>query len=343
MQSRIRALSAVNHSQPDRCPVFLNKVDDIEYWRKSLGITTDDDLRALLGCDFRKNSYSSIFNIEAGKTVWGIDNTWDAGYNSQRANLPFKFADTTAQIEAYPWPSADNIDYDALKGIVSAMDPQYARILSLGFMPPFDTILDLFGMEEGLVAMYECPEVIECALEHISDYLFETARRSLQTCAGDVDFFWMGDDFSTQRGLMISPDLWRKYLLPIYKRLFSLIKAHSVKVWFHSCGTFRPVMGDLIDAGMDVWETVQAHLPGNEPAVLKREYGAQLTFYGGINSQVTLPFGTTEDVRREVRERFDVFGKGGGYICGVDHSIQKNIPAENIVALYDEAKKCMYG
>lgn len=343
MQSRQRALSAVNHEEPDRCPVFLNRVDDIDYWRKNLGITTDDDLRTMLGCDFRKNSYSSIFKLEEGKTVWGIDNNWDAGYNSLRSSIPFKYADTIAQIESYKWPTADNIDYNLLKQIVSEMDPQAARILSLGFLPPFDTVLDLFGMEEGLIALYECPEVIEAALAHIGDYLYETTRRALQSCAADVDFFWMGDDFSSQRGMMISPLLWRKLLLPIYKRIFGLVKSYSVKVWFHSCGTFRPVMDDLIDAGMDVWETVQAHLPGNEPAELKREYGAHITFYGGINSQETLPFGTTEDVRREVRERFKVFGKGGGYICGVDHSIQRNIPAENIVALYDEAKKCIYG
>jgi hypothetical protein len=83
---------------------------------------------------------------------------------------------------------------------------------------------------------------------------------------------------------------------------------YDLKVWFHSCGQFRPVIGDLIDIGLDVWETVQSHLPGNEPEILKLEYGDHITFFGGISTQMTLPFGTTDDVRREVRKRTRVLG-----------------------------------
>jgi uroporphyrinogen decarboxylase len=139
---------------------------------------------------------------------------------------------------------------------------------------------------------------------------------------------------------MISPESWRKFLKPTYKRLFELIKSYNLKVWFHSCGTFRPVMPDLIDIGMDIWETVQAHLEGNDPRELKKEFGNDLTFFGAINCQKTLPFGSPEDVRKEVRERVSTLGKGGGYICGPDHSIQANMPAENLIALYDEIRKC---
>jgi uroporphyrinogen-III decarboxylase len=95
----------------------------------------------------------------------------------------------------------------------------------------------------------------------------------------------------------------------------------------------------MIDMGMDVWETVQVHLPGNEPEVLKREYGQHLAFYGAINSQRTLPFGTPEDVRAEVRERIRVLGKNGGYICGSDHSIMADVPIENVLAMLDEARR----
>jgi len=91
---------------------------------------------------------------------------------------------------------------------------------------------------------------------------------------------------------------------------------------------------------MDVWETVQAHLVGNDPIELKKLYGNHVTFFGAINCQQTLPYGTEEDVRKEVRERISVFGKNGGYILGPDHSLQKNIPAQNVFAMYDEVKKC---
>jgi uroporphyrinogen decarboxylase len=90
---------------------------------------------------------------------------------------------------------------------------------------------------------------------------------------------------------------------------------------------------------MDVWETSQVHLAGNEPDVLKREFGRDLTFYGGINSQTTLPLGTPAQVRKEVRERVRVLGKSGGYICSSDHSILPDVSFENVIAMIDEARK----
>ncbi len=138
---------------------------------------------------------------------------------------------------------------------------------------------------------------------------------------------------------MISPEHWRRFLKPTYRKVFELLKSYGLKVWFHSCGQFRPVMSDLIDIGMDVWETVQTHLPGNEPEILKREYGEHITFYGGISTQRTLPFGTVDDVRREVRERIRVLGRGGGYIVGPDHGIMPDVPVENVLAMFDEARK----
>ena len=109
-------------------------------------------------------------------------------------------------------------------------------------------------------------------------------------------------------------------------------------VWFHSCGTFKPIMKDLIDIGMDVWETVQTHCTENNPVKLKKEYGKDLCFFGAVSTQTTLPNGTTEDVRKEVRERIKVLGPGGGYICGGDHDILPDVPFENVEALIDEAK-----
>ncbi|MEI6102237.1 MAG: uroporphyrinogen decarboxylase family protein, partial [Eubacteriales bacterium] len=217
-----------------------------------------------------------------------------------------------------------------------------ARIVSIGFSAIFCTLCDLFGMEETMVKLYTSPDVIEASVERFEAFMLPVFKKVLDMHSKDMDFFWMGDDFSTQRGIMIAPDIWRKFFKPVYLKMFSLIKSYGVKVWFHSCGSFAPVIGELVDGGMDVWETVQAHLEGNEPEVLKQKYGKNLSFFGAINCQRTLPFGTPEDVRREVRERFRVLGKGGGYIVGPDHSLQKNMPAQNIEALFDEARKCNY-
>ena len=145
------------------------------------------------------------------------------------------------------------------------MDRTYATILSLGWQPPFCTLLDLFGMEEAMLHMYQDPYLIEAAVAHIEAFLLEEMKRAMTLCAAHVQFYWCGDDFSTQRGMMISPELWRRFLRPLYRKMFDLIKSFGLKVWFHSCGTFGPVLPDLVDMGMDVWETVQVHLDGNDP------------------------------------------------------------------------------
>lgn len=226
---------------------------------------------------------------------------------------------------------------------IGKLDNESAKIGSIGFNTAvFCTLCDLFGMENAMLNMFLEPRLIEASIERIEGFLISAFDGILKKHAQDLDFFWWGDDFSTQRGMMVSPEMWRKFLKPTYMKVFELIKSYGVRVWFHSCGSFAPVLGELVDGGMDVWETVQAHLDGNDPAGLKKNYGKHLTFFGAVNCQQTLPFGTPEDVRKEVRERFRILGEGGGYIAGPDHSIQKNMPLKNIEALFDEIRKCAY-
>jgi uroporphyrinogen decarboxylase len=194
-------------------------------------------------------------------------------------------------------------------------------------------------MEETMAKMHTHPEVVEAAISHIADYVLEVSARCLKCADGLVDIFWYGDDFATQSGMMISPELWRKLFRPVYGQIFALAKTKGFPVWFHSCGSFVDVLPDLIDIGMDVWETCQVHLKGNDPRYLKREFGNHIAFCGAVNTQQTLPFGSTSDVRREVRERIRMLGQGGGYICGPDHTVRPEVPVENLVALFDEAKK----
>jgi uroporphyrinogen decarboxylase len=334
-------LSAVKKGNPDRLPLFCGRIDDIEYWLKGTGYSSEKELREHWGLDLQKNSYRGAFKIPEGKTVWGTDYNWDAGYSTTKT-FPLAHAETVADIEAYSWPDASLVDFDFISRQISGLDQDKARIGSIGFENVFCTLFEIFGMDVTMVNMYTSPDIIEAAIERIEFFLTETYRGILERDAKNIDFLWFGDDFSTQRDMMISPEMWRKFLKPVYLRIFRLIKSYGVMVWFHSCGTFPQVLGDLVDGGMDVWETVQAHLQGNEPENLKERYGSEITFFGAISCQRTLPFGTPEDVRAEVRERFRVLGRNGGYIVGPDHSIQKNMPVANLEALYDEARRCLY-
>ena len=153
-----------------------------------------------------------------------------------------------------------------------------------------------------------------------------------------VDFLAYGDDFAGQNAMMISPDSWRKLFLPIWKRLFEIAHKYNMKTIMHSCGTVRPVLGDLVDAGLDVFEVVQITATDMDPKELKREFGKDLTFYGAIDTQQILPRGTTEEVKDEVRRIIDIFAKDGRFILSSMHIPQPDVPAENVIAMFDEAK-----
>ena len=331
-------MTAAAHTQPDRTPVYCGRIDDLDFWRESFAVADEEALRDHFQLDIRKTTYNGLFPVEKGRTIWDTSDEWDAGYNVRAGGFPLAEARTIADVERHRWPRPEDVDYHELGMRHERMDPRFCTILSLGWQPLFCTLLDLFGMERAMLMMYQDPGLIEAAIAHIETFLLPEMRMAMERCAGMAQFYWCGDDFSTQRGIMISPDAWRRFLKPAYRKMFELIKSFGLKVWFHSCGTFRPVLPDLVDLGMDVWETVQVHLEGNDPRELKREFGRHITFFGAISCQTTLPFGSPEDVRREVRERVKVLGRGGGYICGPDHSIQKNMPAANLAALFDEAR-----
>jgi uroporphyrinogen decarboxylase len=342
MNSRDRVLTAMQKQIPDRLPMFCGRIDDIEYWLSGLGLESEAKLRAHWGLDIQKMSYGKAFRLPKGKTIWGAEDNWDAGYSSLK-DFPLKNAETIADVEKHAWPDSSMVDFDEISTQLKGLDQNKARIGSIGFQALFCTLCDLFGMDNAMINMSAAPELIDTAVAHIEAFLMDSFGKILRNNANDMDFLWWGDDFSTQRCMMISPEMWRRFLKPTYLRVFELIKSYDVMIWFHSCGTFAPVIGELVDAGMDVWETVQAHLEGNEPEKLKANYGNNLSFFGAISCQGTLPFGSPEDVRKEVRERFRVLGKNGGYIIGPDHSIQKNMPIANLEALFDEAHKCVYG
>lgn len=329
----------VAHAQPDRTPVYCGRIDDLDFWKEAFSVADEESLRSLFQLDIRKTNYSGLFKVEPGRTLWGTGDEWDAGYNVRPSGFPLAAAETVREIESWRWPRPEDVDYAELRRRHEKGDGRFASILSLGWQPVFCTLLDLFGMEQAMVLMHTAPAVIEAAITHVEGFLLAEMRRALESCAPLVQFYWCGDDFSTQRGLMVSPGTWRRFLKPVYAKMFSLVKSFGLRVWFHSCGTFRAVLPDLVDMGMDVWETVQVHLEGNDPHELKREFGKQITFFGAISCQHTLPFGTPEEVRAEVRERVKVLGRGGGYICGPDHSIQKNMPPQNLAALWDEARR----
>ncbi|MBN1878388.1 MAG: methyltransferase [Anaerolineae bacterium] len=154
--------------------------------------------------------------------------------------------------------------------------------------------------------------------------------------------FITGTDFGTQRGPFISKKAYRTLYKPFHSRVNAWVHAHtSWKTFIHSCGSVYALIPDFIEAGFDILNPVQCSAAQMDPAALKREFGDQISFWGGgVDTQQTLPFGTPAAVREEVRERIRIFGPGGGFIFNTIHNVQPLSPVENVVALYEAVREC---
>ena len=179
MTCKERVAAAVEKQSPDRTPVYLGRIDDLEYWLENYGVSSEEEIRSYLGLDLRKSPYGGIFNVEEGKTIWGASDDWAAGYSTQRGGYPLQGAVSSEDVEKHSWPTLEMVDFQELKSRIEGMNSQAAGILSLGWQPVFCTLYDLFGMENTLVLMYEKPALIEAAVEHIRRFVLEELTEAL--------------------------------------------------------------------------------------------------------------------------------------------------------------------
>jgi uroporphyrinogen decarboxylase len=190
------------------------------------------------------------------------------------------------------------------------------------------------GMEDLLIDLSLHRGFVEKLLEGLTRY----ALRTLEICLERFEFecIAISDDYGTQQSTLISPEDWRTLVKPRLARIYGLAKQRGKRVFHHSCGHNTPIIGDMIDIGLDILHPIQPETM--DIVALKREFGRRVTFCGGIPTQGLLVEGTPEQVRQEVRRLKRVMGEGGGYILEPGITIQADVPAENIYAMVEEAR-----
>jgi hypothetical protein len=185
------------------------------------------------------------------------------------------------------------------------------------------------------------------------DYIYELFDRQCEIALNNLDkiyqvvgdrvsaVFVTGTDFGTQKGPFLSNVAYRDLYMPFHKRVNDWVHEHTAwKTFAHTCGSIVALIPDLIEAGFDILNPVQCSAAGMEAAGLKRRFGDRVTFWGGgVDTQHTLPFGTPDEVRTEVRERIETFGPGGGFVFNTIHNVQAGVPTENLVALYETVRE----
>ena len=200
-------------------------------------------------------------------------------------------------------------------------------------MTYFERAWSFRGIENFLMDLHLYPDFVGELFDQILQYNMKIIDAALQY---DIDGFYFGDDYGQQNGLIMSPDTWREFIKPGLKEMFGKVKDAGKVVALHCCGNISELLGDMVEIGLDIYQTVQPEI--YDLKKLKADHGKGLTFWGAISTQKTLPFVTPEELKEIVRETINIMGAGGGYIAAPTHGVPDDVPAENIVALIEVLK-----
>ena len=238
----------------------------------------------------------------------------------------------------FDWPDpAAYIDAAECRRRVE-MAPEGKTVLGILWSAHFQDTCAAFGMETALMNMIAAPELYEAVNEKVLEFYLKANRIFYEATKGKLHAVLIGNDMGSQRGLMISPELVRRFVIPGCRRLTEQAHSYGLKVIYHSCGAISDIIPDLIDAGVDIIHPIQALAAGMEPEGLKEKFGDRVSFCGGVDTQELLVHGTPEDVRKKVEELKRLFPTG--LILSPSHeAILPDVPPENIGALFDAVRR----
>ena len=278
--------------------------------------------------------------LRPGEDIWGVIRkavSYGRGSYDEIEHYPLANASTLDDLRRHRWPTPELFDYSVLPERVAGAQAGGERCLMISSGNIFETSWYMRGFEQMFMDFVLNPELAHGILARVTDFSVRHSRRMLSAANGDIDLAFTADDVAGQRGLLLSLEMWEQFIKPYHVRLNKAIHDFGVKVIYHSDGAVMDAVEGLIDMGIDVLQPLQFSAEGMDPVELKEKHGDHLSFQGGVSVQTTLPFGSPEDVRREVTELITVLGKGGGYILGPSHAIQAGTPPENIAAMFDTA------
>ncbi len=359
MKHRDRVLTALNHEEPDRCPMQISFTPEFANClhtdlnakagkpHNPHGGGNTYELERMLGEDMLLTSVgwaNSYYQAEGEyRDEWGI------GWRSAEYQTPFgkgcyteisknPLAEDNA-INGYvpPDPSKPEL-YNEAERVIRDFKDEY-WIVGVTVTTIFECAWGLRGYERMLSDLALHPDLANAILDIPFFYHLYAAKRLTQM---GVDMIWLGDDVGAQKSMLMSPKMWRTYLKPRMANLISETKAinPNIKVAYHSDGVILPIIPELIEIGIDVLNPIQPACM--DPAEVKKRFGNELCFWGSVDEQWTLPFGRPEDVRNEILTRLRTIGKNGGLILGPTYHVQLDTPMENFWMMVDTITETPY-
>jgi uroporphyrinogen decarboxylase len=353
MKSKDRVLNSLNRKSIDRIPVFatvtpqigdrlcdvydLSRMENVKSGMRQRIIYCEvlnqlgNDCVGVAACypgDFIQKSHpDGSFEDE-----WGI--RWkNNGIYDEMVFHPLFEIEEKSDLDRFVFPNPDIQDrFDLASKMIDKYGTEYA-IVGMQDSVNFELAWYLTGMEKFLTDMILKKDYIPELLNRILEIKITEAK----ILAGlGVDIIWTGDDIGEQNGMMISPDIWREVLKPYLRTFISTLHGcnKKLKIAYHSCGSILPIIPDLIEIGVDILNPIQTNARGMDPHFLKKNYGNNICFFGGIDVQNLLPRSKPEIIYKEVQNILRILGENGGYLAAPSHNIQPDTPLENIIAMF---------
>lgn len=325
---RDRVLQALRFEQTDPCPYYI-WVDPemMAPLGRHYGVT---DVKASVIRDHQV--MREIISLRTRTSPTTFIDDFGATWQEAAEMYVIKPALSEPSLKGYSFPDLTSDAHFA--GLSEWLDANADRfkIVQLGILF-WERTWAMRTMTNIMMDMYDDPLFVDALMEGLEHVCRGVIDRLIRDFGDRVDAIGFSEDMGTQRGLMFSPAMWRRFLKPGQQRLWDRIRSAGKVVYLHSCGDVQPIVGELIDMGVNMLQPIQPE--SMDIFALKREYGRHLCFAGGISTQWTLPYGTPEHVRAETRRCLDVMGKGGGYVAAPAKPILPGVPIENAVALID--------
>lgn len=330
MEMRQRIIDAINHKDSGYVPWNIELTS--HFAKKMQTETGCSDCDQALGnhmlrLKYKKNSVSAdgletdLFGVRWTRADDGGDVGVVAHYPIQEQGFA-----------AYRFPSVDATFALSVCARLARETERFRMFsITMGF---FERAWSLMGMEDVLAGMALHEPEVEAIFAAIQEHHLALLDLVLPH---EFEALYFGDDWGQQRGLIMGPDHWRTYIKPGVAALFAKARAAGKLIVLHSCGDLREIMPDLIEIGVDVYNTVQPKI--YDLKTLKREYGKDLTFYGGISTQQFLPTASRQETIAMTKRVLGLMGQGGGYILSPTHSVTPDIPVDVILAMVETVKK----
>ncbi len=343
MNSLERFYATIERRPVDRPATWLGMPDpaSLPGLFKEYGVNSLHELKAAVGEDIY--AVEPPYHTPEAKAIYAAFDWYgkgevDAQNRTLTADGCFKDAEELEDLEFFQWPDPkEGMHLEECEHMFDDI-PEGSAVIGVMWSAHFQDTCAAFGMETALINMLVNPEIVEAVNRKILDFYLEANEMFYKAVEGKMHAVLIGNDMGSQRGLMLSPELVRKFVIPGCKELVAQAHAHGLKVIYHSCGSIDAIIPDLIEAGVDAIHPIQALAAGMDAESIQARFGGQVSFCGGVDTQKLLVTGTPEEVRRRVGELRKLFPTG--LIISPSHeAILPDIPAANIRAMFDAANE----